>query len=277
MNQNPYEAGADFSEHGYDEPPRTSVMAILSLVCSLVCFIPGLSAIGSLLGIFALLGISKSEGRVKGTGLAVAGIVVGMLVSVIWFVGAIGLQKAMMQYTSLGQTISDIEAGDLTALRGELSSSTQAVLTDEMVAEFKAAYTADGGAFVEWPKGIVQIFGEFMNLGKAGQQPDNSTVPYANPVPIPGKFTNGSHLVWVILDQSELAASSTRPATINVGYLASDNSIIWLVDPDVLSAGPGDPGAPTATQDDSTDATPEESPDEIPDAGDASPPAEGGG
>ncbi|HED52891.1 MAG TPA: DUF4190 domain-containing protein [Phycisphaerales bacterium] len=267
MNQNPYEAGADFSEHRYDEPPRTSLLAIMSLVCSLVCFIPGLSAIGSLLGVFALLGISKSEGRVKGTGLAVAGIVVGMLVTVIWFVVVIGMQKAMSQYTNLGQAITDIEAGDLSALRGELSSSTQAVLTDEMVADFKAAYTADGGAFVEWPQGMLQIFGEFMKLGKAGQQPDNTKVPYANAVPLPGKFANGTHLVWVVLDQKELAASSTRPATINVGYTASDNSTIWLVDPDVLSAGP----APTTPD----EAAPDEAaPDE---SGADESPAEGGG
>lgn len=61
--------------------PKMSGLAIASLVCGLaaVCLVglPGIP--GVILGIIALLKISKSEGRLRGQGLAIAGIVVSAL------------------------------------------------------------------------------------------------------------------------------------------------------------------------------------------------------
>ena len=93
MTQHPYAestAGADV----FPEAERTSVMAILSLVCSLICCIPGLGILGSLLGVFALIGIGGSRGRVGGKGLAISGIIIGILMTVIWIGAFIGFNQS---------------------------------------------------------------------------------------------------------------------------------------------------------------------------------------
>ena len=58
----------------YYPPPRMSKLAIASLVCALLC-----SPIGLALGILAILVIYRSEGRFRGMGLAISGIVVSCL------------------------------------------------------------------------------------------------------------------------------------------------------------------------------------------------------
>lgn len=60
------------------QEPRTSILAIASLVCSLVCCVPGLPALGALLGLGGLLAVSRNP-MLRGTGLAIAGIVLGVL------------------------------------------------------------------------------------------------------------------------------------------------------------------------------------------------------
>ncbi len=267
MTNDPYASSADFNEHYADAgPPRTSVLAILSLVCSLICFIPGLSAIGSLLGVFALLGISASKGRVKGTGLAIAGIAVGVVVSLIWFGIAIAAQKGASQYISFGQVISDVDAGSYDAARGQLVNAARPLATDERLAAFKAEYEADAGSIQGWPSGFVQVFQDFMSLGKAGQQPDNSRIPYGDPIPLPGRFDNGVRIVWVILDQGgQLDDAGRKPAIINIGVQAQDNSVAWIVDPDELRAART--GTPAATPGDG--AVDGQAGDEAGEAGDA--------
>ena len=68
-------------------PPvaKTSGLAVASLVCSLILCIPLLGLVGAILGI-ASLGATKRPG-VRGRGLAVAGILVGLLATVVWVAG----------------------------------------------------------------------------------------------------------------------------------------------------------------------------------------------
>jgi hypothetical protein len=236
MNTNPYSATADFGSSMPSEPPRTSIMAILSLVASLVCFIPGLPTIGSVLGVFALIGISSSKGRVKGTGLAVAGIVIGLLFSMLQIGLALGANAVMKEYAKFGEPMLLVESGDTAQFRKYLSSDVDAVVTDADIAAFKAAFAADAGAFEGVPKGLVEVVGDFANLGKSGQQPDQSDVPYSEVVPVPGRFANGSRLIWAAIDQNESNRVNSFPAVRNLGVLRADNSILWLVDPAELTA-----------------------------------------
>src|ERR1043165_2279127 len=64
-------------------PAETSVKAIISLVCGVLFFVP-LAFIGAI--VFGHLGLSeikKSAGRLKGEGIAIAGLVLGYL----WIAG----------------------------------------------------------------------------------------------------------------------------------------------------------------------------------------------
>jgi len=57
-----------------EAPVRTSGLAIAALVCGLFGFLilPGL--VGIILGVVALIGIQKSQGRLRGTGMAITGL-----------------------------------------------------------------------------------------------------------------------------------------------------------------------------------------------------------
>lgn len=72
---------------GTATPPasaETSGKAILSLICGLLFFIPFLFIVAIVLGHLALSEIRKSAGRLKGEGIAIAGLVLG-------YVGIVGI------------------------------------------------------------------------------------------------------------------------------------------------------------------------------------------
>lgn len=64
-------------------PAETSGKAIASLICGLLFFIPFLFIAAIVFGHLALSEIRKSAGRLKGEGLAIAGLVLGY----VWIVG----------------------------------------------------------------------------------------------------------------------------------------------------------------------------------------------
>jgi len=64
-------------------PPQTSVKAIISLVCGLLFFVPLAFIAAIVFGHIGLSEIKRSAGRLKGEGMAIAGLVLGYL----WIVG----------------------------------------------------------------------------------------------------------------------------------------------------------------------------------------------
>ncbi|MGQ0628420.1 MAG: DUF4190 domain-containing protein, partial [Phycisphaerales bacterium] len=74
MNQ-PNPAGFEAWNDSPSEAPKLSILAILSLVLSILCIT---APIGLICGIAALFTISGSGGRKSGRGLAIGGIVLGV-------------------------------------------------------------------------------------------------------------------------------------------------------------------------------------------------------
>jgi hypothetical protein len=238
MSNDPYAAATDFQDYHEDGPPKTSVLAILSLVCSLICFIPGLSALGSLLGVFGLIRISTSNGRIKGTGLAITGIVVGVLVSLLWIGGAVAVQQGAKQYLKMAEIMPDIDSGSYDSARGRLTSSTRPFATDEAFESFKAAYETDAGSYSGQPDGLWDLLMTFGELGQTQDPNSLSDKPYGSKqAPVPGVFTNGPRWVIVGINQNERNDAGTFQALDNIGIWSSDGSVIWLVDPDIEKAG----------------------------------------
>ncbi|HKV79164.1 MAG TPA: DUF4190 domain-containing protein [Candidatus Sulfotelmatobacter sp.] len=66
-------------EVAFGLPPETSGKAIFSLICGTLFIILPLSIVALIFGYLALSEIRKSPGRLKGRGLAIAGIVLGYL------------------------------------------------------------------------------------------------------------------------------------------------------------------------------------------------------
>lgn len=187
----------------YQEPERTSIMAILSLVMSLLgCCVFITAPIGVLLGIFGLIGTSKSNGRVGGKGLAIGGIIVGVLAMAIWAGIVFGfggmMNVAIKQFGSTTESIlSDIQSGDYDAARANMAGPGS-LTSDEDLAAFNAAYTADLGSYVSMPSGFGEMINGYMALGPLMQ-------PYQNQggyVPMPAQFDSGWVLVLYVMDPS---------------------------------------------------------------------------
>lgn len=66
---------------GFPAPPRTDGLAVASLVCGLAgfvaCGIP--SVVGLVLGLVSLRRIGRSGGRLAGRGMAITGVVLGIV------------------------------------------------------------------------------------------------------------------------------------------------------------------------------------------------------
>lgn len=71
--------------------PKTSGMAIASLVLGLVGFCGITAVMGMILGLVAVVRIGKSNGQIKGKGLAVSGMAVSALMFVVFIAAAAGV------------------------------------------------------------------------------------------------------------------------------------------------------------------------------------------
>lgn len=262
MSQNPYaDAGApsDFDAG----PERTSVLAILALICSLVCFIPGLGVLALIFGIAALVAINTARGRLAGTGMAVTGVVLGLLFSAAWVAIGIGA----MQFGKLfdeqlvgraGSIVQDVQSGDFNAARAQFATDVSGTITDEQMAAFQAVTAARLGNLQRVPDGFIEWAQSMENVGPLMQRFQSGA---SNVVPVPAQFEQG----WAVLmlrmpqDASRPGAGTLVPI-VNIGVIAPDGSEYWLI---------GGPGMPSAAEVLKSEGTP------TPDAG-APPDGEGG-
>jgi hypothetical protein len=75
--------------YGYRPPASTNGFAVASLVCAIVLF--WMFGVGGLLGvIFGIIGLRQCKANnERGSGLAIAGIVIGSIVMLFWIIGGI--------------------------------------------------------------------------------------------------------------------------------------------------------------------------------------------
>lgn len=227
-DHNPYANDAG----GFDEldgPQRTSALAVVSLVMSLLCCIPGLGLIGSALGVVSLIGISGSRGRVGGKGMAMAGIIIGVLMTVAWISFTVmGLKFADQLtegiYGATGKFMTKVEMRDFDGARGEVVGPV-ITATDEQMEAFRVAYEAEYGAFINIP---TDFFGEvipaYAQLGQVMQNYQGRN----DVIPIPANFDSGGVLLLAQVDQSQQASPPQGPA----GGFQIPMSDIWILMPD---------------------------------------------
>jgi hypothetical protein len=193
MSQNPYAA---YSNSDSLPEARTSVLAILSLVSALSCC---LSFLAPFLGGFALLRISGSGGRRKGAGLAISGIIIGLIITVIeifLIMGAVSMaQQAAGFFAPFAQKII---ADDPTALRSAVSPTLKAQVTDAEWTRFKREVTAELGT-LQPPAG--NLFELFKQYGELGQLMNNNQRG-GNMIPVPLFGDKGKGVLWVHLPQN---------------------------------------------------------------------------
>lgn len=172
-----------------EQAPRTSGLAVWALVCSLVFCCPLTTVLGALLGVIALASI-KSKPHLRGAGLAVAAIVIGLLLSAGWvWVGtkSYGFVARMMEHmrTGVPQAIMDGAAGDTTAFKSEMYGPGATATDAEVEAFFET---------LESRYGALQSVA-FDDQGMAGQrQPWGSPIV---PFPYDFQFADGARSATV--------------------------------------------------------------------------------
>jgi|GEM_PF-1234974 len=209
----------DGTEHitMYNEPERTSIAAILGLVCSCIGCCGGLTAIpGVFLSIFGIVGISRSKGRIGGMGFAIAGLLVGLLTLAIWggILGASVFGLNWMEKSAAAptaQVLRDIESGDYAAARAGLGLPAAGV-SDEMFAEFAQGYMDGLGPVISETNGITEMFQGYGVVGEQIQRYNGRP----NYIPMPMKFGNGIGLVVIEIDPNQANAGSIAPVRVIV-------------------------------------------------------------
>jgi hypothetical protein len=205
MTQIPYVS----DPYGHDpmaEPPRTSLMAIISMVLSLIgCCLP-IGFLGAILGIFSLVGISSSRGRVTGKGFAVAGIIIGLVNTAIFVGITIAMDKGFKAYVGITQPVyENLEAGNFNEVRRSLSA-VSATTTDEQFRAFRDAYQAELGLFQSLPEGWWALIQDFVDPTVG---PNMQTFQgRSDMIPIPGRFDQG---LAILLFQFDPSVQSNGP------------------------------------------------------------------
>jgi hypothetical protein len=181
----------------YQEPERTSIMAIMSMVFGILgCCLVGLTSILAIpLSVFAMIGISRSKGRVGGMGFAIVGLVMGLLTLALWLgliIGGGGAWYGMMKNfaDSIETTLIEAKNGNYDAVRATLAPPASEV-TDEELDAFLAYSEADFGSYVSSFDSLGEMFTGYVSLGEQ----INSAGGGGGMIPVPMQFDSG----WVIV------------------------------------------------------------------------------
>lgn len=231
-------------------PQRTSILAILSLVFSLICLIPGTGVLAAIFGISALVGIKGSRGRVGGTGLAVAGLIVGLLFTMIWVGIAVGANSLMQEFNGkvvapMNQAIIAMDAGDNTKLRAALLPEVNAAVTDQQINDFRTAYQAELGSCKGAPTSLMDFFPAYAQLSQQLQplQGRNDMIPF------PVNFDKGPALVVLWMKPGGTHTKTGGPDRLpftNVTIYTTNGKEFSIV-PLQQSLVPSTTGAPAAS------------------------------
>lgn len=226
-------------------PRRTSILSIISLILSLICIIPGFGLLGAIFGLAGLIGIMQSRGRVGGTGLAVAGMILGLLFSAVWIGIGLGMARAGKFFQGqlmgpLNGAMTAVEAGDHTAARTVFSPDAAAAITDAQFDAFRDSYRTEMGNFHSIPVGIVDYILGFQQVGPAMQA--MSRAQLQNAMPAPAQFDKG----WAVVVYEFVPSSTTVGPGIkvgtkpdpkgsklqiyNLGIFTQDGKQIWLIE-----------------------------------------------
>ena len=248
MTQNPYAGGFDADADVYDAPPRTSALAVTSLVLSLICCIPGMGLLGAAIGAGSMVAIGGSRGRLGGRGVAIAGMVIGVLVTIAWVGIVVAVQRGVgmmstRMYGAMDTFMREVQNGDFDAARGQLAGPV-ASASDEQLEAFHAGYQSAYGSFVEVPTQFwSEVIPAYMEIAPQMQ-------PYQgrqNFIPVPVTFDSGRVLMLVIVDPNGNAGKTPPNAALmplkDVWIVLPDGTELRLMNPAGAPAPGAAPGA----------------------------------
>jgi hypothetical protein len=135
---------------------RLSILALLSTITGaltlVACCVPAVGIVPTLLGAGGLIGISRSRGEVRGRGLAITGLLLGLFSLAVSTALWVGASSVAGQF---GPVYSQAFDPDPQVVRSVLTNRAAADLTDEQVAAFQQALAEAGATGVEIPDGLM--------------------------------------------------------------------------------------------------------------------------
>lgn len=270
MTSNPY-AQTDFGPDYYPEQ-RTSVLAILSLVFSLICCLPGTGVVGIVLGIAAIVAIASAQGRLAGRGMAIAGLIIGVFTTVLWLAVGFGMMSFAGSLNIYGESIEDMQAGRPADARLVLAPSADTAVTDERLVAFGQQITDEWGAYTGMPGGVFDWFGAYGEVGPriGATQPAIQAVYRDDAIPVPVRFDRGSTVLWVVIAPG--TAPGQAGSVRNYGFVDRSGQVVWLIDPPQPGTGapaPAPAPAPPAAGDEAPAPEPASEPETGPETGPA--------
>jgi len=219
----------DGTEHitMYHEPERTSIAAILGLVCSCIGCCGGVTAIiGVFLSIFGIVGISRSKGRIGGMGFAIAGLLIGLLMLALWG-GALGAASYGFKWMETSaaaptaQILRDIESDNFDAARAAMGPPA-ADVSDEILIAFRTSYQANLGNVVSETHGMTELFMGYGEVGEILQSYNGRP----NHIPMPLLFDSGTGLVLIEINPNQANSGSMSPIRIIIVDVDGNESVL---------------------------------------------------
>jgi hypothetical protein len=227
--------------------------------------------LGALLGTVAVFRISGSGGRKSGTGIAITGIIVGIIVSVVWVFLAMGAANMAQQFTGIVTRIyTPLQAQNLAEFKPLVSSELQAGLTDQRWKTFRNEIETEIGPMKAPPQSLSEFFQNYANIQVQQQKVQGRQ----NALPFPLQGDSGWGVLILHLSQSANPGPGNTnfseillKLTKNIEFIGPSGKSIWLVPPGadgvtpdpVLPGGgtaPGNPDAPKVPEAPAQPATP---------------------
>lgn len=245
MSQNPYQQHEDYGygadDYDYPDPPRTSLLAIFSIICAIPCaclpivgIVPGL--LGVTLGAVSLGLIKRSNGRLSGRTPAVVGIFLGLLMVVLNVALLIGMTQAYTYYQNTMQPVAETffvsaSQGDYTKARSVLTTTADADVTDEKIASFIEAIEVNEGRITGVTANLAQVFESFADVYSSSRGGTvvggNQSGSDAAPTPFRVDTDQGSFIGVAIFDGQSLGTSG-GPKLVDVMALLPGPKAILL-------------------------------------------------
>jgi hypothetical protein len=258
-----------FGQYPGEQPyleQRTSILAILSLVFGLICFLPGPAALGLIFGICALIAIARSGDRLTGRGLAIAGVILSLIVLAVHFGAVVAATKVWSFYRTevsapVNQTMAAIDQGDHATARLMLTPEADKRITDADLDALRDSYQAELGRFTGIPGTVSGIFQGYAAAGPMMQPLQGRNDAF----PVPANFEKGLGLVVFQFDPGFApggggARPKAIPPSVNIMVIAPSGNKWTLYDPQRVPGKPGEQPAPK------TESKPEPKPEAKPEA-----------
>jgi hypothetical protein len=252
MAANPYQHPQGEDDGVYAQSPRTSALAVSSLVFGIVCCLPGTGLLATILGGAGLVRISQSQGRLSGRVMSFIGVALGLLSTMFWLAIVVGASQAVQIakgriFEPAGADLRAMESGDWATARRLLDKKTSSAVTDDQFKAFRDEVADKFGPFVGIPQRV-----DWNKL--FGQQPNISTPPGVHTVlPFPVDFKKGQAWVVVVSDSADtigeifFEGKSVDGSVSNVGVIGEGKEV-WLIDPSAAGKpGPKGQKGPTSS------------------------------